>query len=327
MKVFVTGATGFIGSKLVERLAEEGHEVHALYRSEKKLPSTVPRNVIFFKGDITDPESLKKAMQGCEVVFHVAAFAGIWLRDTEVIYRLNVTSAVGLLQMASVMGVRRCVVTSSAAVFGPSRGALVDESTPFPETYCTHYEHSKAILEKEIDRLLAGGHDIVVVNPTRVYGPGPLNESNSVTKLVMDYTRGKWRLLPGNGEGTGNYVFIDDVTRGHLLAMEKGRTGERYILGGENVSYTKLFDLAGELNGKKYRMMKMPLWLMMAVAWLTTGMTRMFGAKPFITPGLVRKYHCHWMNSSVKAMRELGYNPVSLAEGLQHTIRWIKTQR
>jgi nucleoside-diphosphate-sugar epimerase len=323
VKIFVSGSTGFIGSRLVARLAFEGHLIHALYRSENKLPKHLPSNVLFFKGDITDADSLEKAMKDCDAAFHTAAFAGVWHPDEREVYRLNVDSTLNVLRIASKSGIKRSVVTSSAAVFGPSDGTTLSESSPYPAGYFTPYERSKAKMETEVAKLIAAGQDIVLVNPTRLYGPGPLNDANSVTRLMDMYLKGKWHFLPGNGESIGNYVFVDDVVNGHILALQKGLSGERYILGGDNLSYKEFFALLAELSGKHHRLIRFPLSMMLMSAGLMNFFAAITGISPMITPGLVRKYNHHWKLSSNKARDELGYNPVSIKEGLIATLQWL----
>ncbi len=324
MKIFVTGSTGFIGSRLVAKLASEGHTVHALYRSEKKVARDLPPNIILFKGDLTRAESLETAMQGCDAVIHTAAFAGVWHRDEKVIYDLNVESTVLILKIAAARDIRRCVVTSSAAVFGPSGDRALKETGPEPLHFFTPYERSKALMEKEVAKLVAAGQDIVVVNPTRLYGPGPLNDANSVTRLVKMYCEGRWHFLPGDGKSIGNYVFVDDVVNGLELALLRGRSGSRYILGGENVSYREFFLLLEKLSGVHHRLFRFPLPFMLGAAGAMTLFAKITGIPPMITPGLVRKYSHHWRLSSDKARSELGYNPVSLEKGLSATLHWLK---
>jgi nucleoside-diphosphate-sugar epimerase len=323
MRVFVTGSTGFIGSRLVGKLAAENHLIHALYRSEKKIPPGLPSNIKLFKGDLTDKESLERAIKGCDAVIHTAAFAGVWHRDEGEIYRLNVDSTKTILDIAVSAGVKMCLVTSSAAVFGPSENKCLSENSPEPAGYFTSYERSKALMEKEVRKLVQSGQDIILVNPTRLYGPGPLNDANSVTRLVKMYCEGKWHILPGDGESIGNYVYVDDVVNGHLLALEKGRAGERYILGGENISYKDFFLLIDKLTGNHHRLIKLPLSFMLGVADIMIIFAKITGIPPMITPGLVRKYNHHWKLSSEKARSELGYNPLSLAEGLSATLKWL----
>jgi farnesol dehydrogenase len=323
MKILVTGSTGFIGSRLVAKLASGGHMVHALYRSENKITPKQPANVIYCKGDIADEESLKKAIRGCDAVMHTAAFAGVWHRDERTIYHLNVDATRALLKLAAEAGVKRCVVTSSAAVFGPSERSILSEDSPPPQHFFTPYERSKALMEKEIIRLSNSGQDIVLVNPTRLYGPGPLNDANSVTRMIKMYCEGKWHFLPGNGESTGNYVFVDDVVRGHELALMKGLSGERYILGGENLSYRDFFSLLDKLIAAHHRLIQFPLPLMLMASGAMVSFARITGISPMITPGLVRKYSHNWKLSCDKAKKMLDYSPVSLEEGLSATLKWL----
>ena len=324
MNVFVSGATGFIGASLVRRLASQGHIVHALYRSEEKAKLILTENVRLFKGDILDKLSVLEAMKGCTQGYHIAAFAGVWAKDPGLIRRLNVEATLSIIDAAGRQGMERLVVTSTAGILGPSSTTAVNEQTPVPESFFTQYESSKWEMEQEIARLRIMQPEIVIVNPTRVYGPGLLSESNGVTRMIGRYIEGKWKLIPGNGLKSGNYVYIEDVVAGHLLAMEKGRSGERYVLGGENISYRRLFELTREISGVIYRLFRIPLWIMLSAAWLMKMMALISGNPPLIVPGLVRKFNHHWIVSSEKAREQLGYEPLDAREGLARTIRWIR---
>ena len=167
---------------------------------------------------------------------------------------------------------------------------------------------------------------MVIVNPTRVYDPGPLNVSNSVTKLMKQYIAGKWKFIPGDGLSTGNYVFVEDVINGHILAMAHGRPGERYLLGGEDATYFELFDSIAEVGGQKYKLYKMPLGVMLTFGKLQLFLAENFGRQPMITPGWVRKYNYKWMVSSAKAEKELGYKVTSLKSGIEQTVDWLKKE-
>jgi nucleoside-diphosphate-sugar epimerase len=142
--------------------------------------------------------------------------------------------------------------------------------------------------------------------------------------MIKSFSEEKWRVIPGNGKSVGNYVFIDDVVEGHLLAMEKGIAGEQYILGGENISYIVFFEILRKLNKRNHFMFKLPLFLMLTAANFMMLSTKLFGTKPLITPALVRKFNFHWNVSSEKANKELGYKPVSFEEGAGKTLDWIK---
>ena len=323
MKVFVTGATGFIGSRLVKVLAEKGYTIHALYRSESKAKLLEHPAIKLFKGDILDPAGLEIAMKGCQQVYHVAAFASVWEKDRSLIYRLNIEGSMNVIRASVKNNVKRIVCTSTAGVLGPSDDFPLNEDSPAPSSFFIDYESSKAILESVLHTFSLKGPEIIIVNPSRVYGPGLLTESNGVTRMIQKYIHGKWRFIPGNGKSTGNYVYINDVVNGHILAMQRGRNGERYILGGENVSYIDFFKTLSEVSGKKYFLLKIPLFFMLIISYLFMLKTFLFGSKPLITQALVRKFNHNFIISSAKASSELGYSPMSLRKGLEDTVNWL----
>ena len=327
MKVFVSGATGFIGIQLVKRLVENGHSVHALYRSPFKADLIRMPGVKLFKGDILDQSSLEEALEGCEEAYHTAAFAGVWAKDPDMVYRLNVDAALQLIEIAGRLGVKRVVVTSTAGILGPSEKKAVHENSPAPASFFTDYEASKFRLEQALLGHSTGNPEVVLVNPTRVYGPGYLSESNGVTKMIKQYVEGSWRLIPGNGKSSGNYVYVEDVVSGHLLAMEKGMPGERYVLGGENISYLQLFKLVREASGVRKKLFKIPLWLMLAVAGVMKAISSVSGRAPMIVPNLVRKFSHNWIVSSDKAICDLGYQSLDARTGIRQTVQWIQNSK
>ena len=326
MKVFVSGATGFIGIQLVKRLLSEGHKVHALYRSESKADMIRLPGVSLFKGDIMDIQSLEDAMDNCDQAYHTAAFAAVWARDPSLVFRLNVDGALNVIEAARKFKIKRVVLTSTAGILGPSDGEPVDENTPPPDSFFTMYENSKFQLEQKLLGQKEGQPELVLVNPTRVYGPGYMSESNGVTKMIKQYMDGKWHLLPGNGKSSGNYVHVEDVVTGHLLAMEKGVAGERYVLGGDNISYLQLFHYARQASGVRKKLYKVPLWLMLFVARIMKGIAELTGRPPLLVPDWARKFHHNWRVSSERAIKELGYQPRNAQEGIEDTVQWIKTQ-
>ncbi len=325
MNCFLTGSNGFIGTRLVEELSAGGHTVRCLVRSPDRfsklsgLPGVTP--VI---GDLDAVNVIEAAARGCDTVFHMAAFAKPWSKDKSLPYRVNVTGTENVLRAAARAGVRRFVFTSSAAVIGPSPGVNpIDEDFPRTVPFFNEYEENKAVAEGIVRSFNRDGMECVIVNPPRVYGPGPVNESNAVTKMIRLYALGKWRIIPGDGTCVGNYVLVDDVVRGHILAAQKGKAGHRYILGGENLTFDRFFEVLAELTGRHRRMVRLPVGLMMAGAKLMEWQASVTGIPPMITAPWVKKYLNHWSLSNRNAMEDLGYNPASFKEGAGITLRWL----
>lgn len=328
MNIFITGATGYIGSRLALRLAVEGHTIHAMYRDDSKATILNHPNIKLFRGDILDRKSLGTAIAGCEQVYHTAAFAKVWDREPSRIYRLNVEGTMNVITAGIEAGVKKFVCTSTAGVFGPAvNSSAIDETCPLPQTYFTDYEASKAIAEKSLHTLCLSGLNIVIVNPSRVYGPGLLSESNGVTRMIKSYVEGHWRMIPGNGKSPGNYVHVEDVVTGHILAMQYGLKGENYILGDCNISYNQLFEKLNNILSVKRTMIHIPLGVMMFLSGLMLLIAKISGKPPLITPPLVKKFNHKWIVSSDKAISELGYKPMGIDAGLQNTVNWILEQK
>ena len=328
MKYFMTGATGFIGFHLAKRLTEAGHTVHALYRDESKTGDLKRlEHLHLFQGDLFDQQRLADAMKGCDGIFHLAAHAKPWDKDPGNFHRINVEGTANVFETALRSGIKRIVFTSTAGVISPSNGKPSDENTKRTVELFTDYERSKLEAEAIVAKFSAKKLEIITVNPTRVYGPGLLNESNSVTKAIKLFIKGELRYLPGNGKNTSNYVYVDDVVQGHLLAMEKGRPGERYILGGENLSYRDFFDLVADLLGKEGRMYPIPVPVINVAARFMEIRANLTGKPPLLTPSWVKKYTQNWELSSEKARQELGYTITPVEKGLDKTVSWILKNR
>ncbi len=318
--VLVTGATGFLGKKLVMCLAEKGQKVHALYRSENKIQGWGHENIHFVKGSLGDTKSINLAMKGCTQVYHLAALASPWSKDPETFYRENVGGTENILDSALKHGVERVVFTSTAGVLGPSNEKLNTEEKQFRGDHFTHYDSSKELAEIKVKEYIEKGQEAVIVNPSRIYGPGNLSRSNAVTYMINSFVRGRWRIIPGNGSSIGNYVYVDDVVDCHIQAMIKGRSGERYLAGGDNLSFNDFFHTLARVSGKSYRMFHMPIGLMMITARGMEFKANLTGITPPITPDFVRRYNHNWALSSGKAKQELGYQPISIEEGIKRTI-------
>ncbi len=326
MNCFLTGASGFIGQRLAERLSAEGHQVRCLVRSPEKFTSLAAlAGVTAVPGDLDDISALEMGISGCDTVFHLAAFAKPWSKDKSIPYRVNVTGTGNLLKVSLGAGVKRFVFTSSAAVIGPSPGVdPIDESFPRSVPFFNEYEETKAAAEKLVMAYCRDGMETVIVNPPRVYGPGPVNESNALTRMIKLYALGKWHILPGDGTCVGSYVLVDDVVRGHILAAIHGRPGNRYALGGENLTFRQFFDTLAEVTGRRHWLLPLPVGLMVAVAKFMEWQASVTGIPPMITAQWVKKYLNHWSLSSQKAMTDLGYSVTPLREGVKITLEWLK---
>jgi nucleoside-diphosphate-sugar epimerase len=327
--IFVTGSTGFIGTKLVNELLRLGHTVHALTRGQSNTDGLSHDRIKLITGDILDRKSLEKGMQGCNQVFHLAAYAKNWARDPKVFHEHNVGGTRNVFEAAATLGIERVVFTSTIVSFGPTPpGVVGNESMPrTTQRYFTEYEETKSIAEREVLQLAAKGFPVVIVNPTRVYGPGKLTEGNSVSLMIDMYDRGKVPVLLNGGKDIGNYVLVDDLVRGHILAMEKGTIGERYILGGENASLRQLFQLVDEVSGKKHFQMNLPPKIAYVYSGIEKKKAEWLGMYPQITPGWVETFLQDWVYSPAKAERELGYTITPLKEGVRMTYEWLLSQR
>jgi len=323
MKVFITGATGYIGHHLTVKLLENGYEVHALCRNKPAFQSFQHRAFHFFPGNIEDPGSILTAMNGCEVVFHLAAIAKVWTPSPKRFYEVNVCGTCNVLEAALINNIRKVVFTSSGAVFGPSSDRPLHEQDVRKNAFFTDYETSKFIAEERIQHYVRKGLDIVIVHPTKVYGPGLWTESNAVSRMIKLFVEGKWRVIPGNGNMVGNFSFIDDVVEGHLLALKKGIAGEKYILGGVNVSFNDFFCLLKKSSGKEYATIHIPYSLMMLYGWKEEWIAKLRGKEPKITRPWIKKYSHHLALSSEKSVCELGYSITPLESGLKKTLEWL----
>ncbi len=323
MIYFVTGATGFIGLNLSERLAESGHQVRALVRSETKGKLLDHSNISKVYGNLNDDSVLDKAIEGVDAIFHLAAYAQPYSANKFRYNELNAAATKKIYELALKHQVKRVVFTSTAGTFGPSFKKPVNEETVRKIDFLNEYESTKFIAEKITKDIVLSGLDIVVVHPTRVYGPGLISKSNAITLMIKNYIKGLWRVIPGDGTKTGNYVFVEDVVDGHILAMNKGKTGHQYLLGGDNMSYTDFFKLLKAVSRKNYILVKIPLWMLKSFAGIQMQLAVLLNKMPLLPPKWVNKYLYNWAVSSEKARKELGYNPISLEEGFKKTIEWL----
>ena len=325
MKVTVTGATGFIGRKLCFALAQKGITVHALCRNIQHPLLVQHKNIIPFKGDITDTKSLLHSMHGCEQVYHAAALAKMWTRNKKEFYTINVEGTKNVLEAAQISTVKKIVHTSSCGVIGPTYKYPMNEDDPRIMGYPIHYERTKYLAELLVQEYVQKGLNIVIVNPSRVYGEGPVTESNTVGKMITKYLKGKWRIVPGNGEQVANYVYLDDVVNGHIAAMQKGIAGERYILGGEDVSFNHFFNQLQYSSIKAYKLYNIPQKIIKFYSRLEQVKTKLTGLPPLFLPEFADRLNYDQKYISNKAVQELGYTITSFKEGMGKTIQYYQS--
>lgn len=323
MNTLVTGATGFIGANLALHLAEEGQVVHALCRSEPDPELIDHPRIRIFRGNIMRREDLMESMMGCDQVYHLAAYARLWAENPLDIYKVNIGGMMKVMECALEAGIQKVVYTSTAGIFGPSNHEPTNEEHVRQFPFYFDYEASKFIADGVIRNYIGKGLDVVTVYPTRVFGPGLLSQANSLSTLISAYIRGKWHVIPGDGNVSVNYVYVGDVVEGHVLAMKKGKMGERYILGGSNANYHEFFNIISDVIGKKYRLYKIPYKLINLYAYGELFRSRLLLREPKVTPQWVRSLRYDLNRSSEKAIKELGYQITPLAEGIKKTVEWL----
>lgn len=327
MAILVTGGTGYIGSKLVVQLAQRDCVIHVLCRTPPTLPEFQKKNIKIFEGDITNPESVKNALINVDQVFHLAAYARAWAKDPAIYNKLNVQGTENVLSAALAAGVNKVVYTSTAGVIGPSLNNPMTEKDPRITGFFNLYESTKSEAETVAMNFAKRGMEVCILNPSRIYGPGFDTGSNPITKIVELYIKGKWKIVPGNGNDIGSYPFIDDVVDAHISAMEKGRSGERYILGGINASFNELIAAIKKCSGVDIRLRHIPFFALNALSYMMLWNAKLTGKFPMITPDWVAKYKYHWALDSGKAERELNYKIRPLEAGISETVEWLRTNR
>jgi nucleoside-diphosphate-sugar epimerase len=325
MKVLVTGATGFIGHNLCLHLAEQGYNVVALCRNTAHPYLISHKNITPVKGDILDRESLTKAMDRCGQVYHTAALAKMWCRDKNDYYNINVVGTRNVLELAGESGVNKIVYTSTCGVWGPTIKHPMNENDPRIDGFAIDYERTKYLAEIEARIYSAKGLNVVTVNPSRVYGEGPITDSNTVGKMISGYLKGKWRIIPGKGTQISNYAYLDDVVKGHIAAMEQGTPGNRYILGGEDISFNTFFSTLQNITGKTYGMVKLPQRVIEAYSRFELLKTTLTGLPPVFLPEFAERLKKDQKYSSQKAISQLNYSITPFEEGMAKTINHIKS--
>jgi nucleoside-diphosphate-sugar epimerase len=326
MKVLITGASGYIGNKLAHTLADSGKEVHALVRSVSAKELLQHPNITIFKGDILQKESLMAAMKGCKQVFHTAAKVGVWARDPSVFYDVNVEGTRNVLDTALQSGVERTVFTSTCGVIGPTLNGPMGENDPRIIGFEIEYDLSKKKAEDLVLQYAKEGMNNVVVSPSKVYGPGNVSHSLTANAIINKFLRKRVAFIPSPGTYMVCFAYIDDIINGHMLGMEKGTSGEKYILGGVNISYKEFFSLIRTLSFCNGKIIHLPKSIITAWAHVQQLNQKLTGSSVYFTAKSVNHLFSNYTFSSEKAIHKLGYKITPLEEALEKTIHFLNAK-
>ncbi len=322
MRVFLTGATGFVGSHVARAYASQGASLRLLTRSTSRLDSLAGLDAETVVGDLREPEKLRSALTGCDALVHVAADYRLWVRDPAQMYAANVDGTRELLRVAREVGVERVVYTSSVATMGfKTDGSIVNEDTPVGlSDMIGHYKRSKFMGEQEAIRAAQAGQHVMILNPTTPIGSGDAKPTPT-GRIIVDFLNKKFPAYVDTGL---NLVDVAEVARMHVVALERGTPGERYILGGENLTLKQILDRMSSITGLPSPTMKVPHAVAMAFAFFDENFTgRLRGKEPRATVEAVRMGRKIMFASSAKAERELGFKVLPVYQAMRSAIDWF----
>ncbi len=324
--ILVTGGNGFVGSAVVRKLLAGDRPVRVICRPGSDRHNLTDLDVEIVEGDLRDPASLALAVSGCEQVFHIAADYRLWVRDPDTLYQSNVTGSLNLLDSAVNAGVGRIVYTSSVATLGihADRSPANEDSPVSLVDMIGHYKRSKYIAEDQIRRgIVEKQWPVVIVNPSTPIGPRDIKPTPT-GRMILDAARGK---IPAFVDTGLNVVHVDDVADGHLLAMQNGQVGERYILGGEDMSLETILGQVATITGRKPPAFKLPHAVVMPIAVVAELICRLTGTgEPLATVDGVRMARKHMYFCSDKARHELGYRSRPATEALTDAVNWFREE-
>ena len=323
MRVFVTGATGFVGGAVVRRLLEAGHAVRALVRPGTNTRQLEGLPIERLSGDLSDVAALQRGVSGCEWVFHVAALYAYWGYSWEEFYQTNVEGTRRVLQAARQEGAQRIVYTSSIATLGiPRDGSPGDEETPVTlDDMIGYYKRSKFLAEEAAGEFARQGLPVVIVNPAAPVGVGD-HKPTQTGKMIVDFLNGR---MPAYVDTGLTIVDVEDVAEGHFVAAERGRVGERYILGGENLTLKQVLDILAAVSGRPPVRFRIPRAVALAWAYVDVSLARLNPRRiPSATPDAVRVSRKREFFNSAKAVRELGFPQTPARQALRKAVEWYR---
>jgi dihydroflavonol-4-reductase len=325
MKALVTGGTGFIGSHVARKLIAEKIPVRCLIRGSSKRANLAGLDVEYVTGDLADTASLKSALQGCDLLFHVAADYRLWAPHPEEMDRINVEGTRDLLRAAADAGVKRIVYTSSVAAIGRPKtnghlGIGTEALDPTPEQLVGPYKRSKFLSDKLVRELAQGGLPVVLVNPTAPIGSHDIKPTPT-GKMIVDFLNGK---MPAYVDTGMNFISVEDVAAGHWFAFQKGRVGERYILGHKNMTLKAFLDTVARLSGRPAPRIRIPYAVAYLAGAVSTGLSHLTHREPAIPLDGVRMAHEPMYYDASKAVRELGLPQTPIEDAIRQAITWFK---
>ena len=321
MTTLVTGAAGFLGSHVARQLVARGDEVRVLMRASSTNRAIADLPLEYVTGDLRDGASLERAMKGVKRVFHVAADYRLWAKRSQDIYDSNFGGTKNLLEAAKRAGVEQLIYTSTVATLAVDRPELPNERTDAKlEEMIGHYKRSKWMAEQEALNAAKSGLPVIVAMPTTPVGPWDWKPTPT-GKIILDFLNGK---MPGYVETGLNFVGVEECAAGHLLVAEKGKVGERYLLGGENLTLKGMLDILAKMTGLPAVKLKIPHGLALGVAYIESGFSRLIGREPQIpVEGVKIARHMMFVDSS-RARRELGFQPGPVAAALERAVCWYE---
>lgn len=314
MKYFVTGATGFVGGVLAKKLREHGHEVNASVRNPDKAKDLQDIGVKLFKGDVTDKESMREPMTGVDGVYHVAGWYKIGTKDKSGGEQVNIQGTRNVLELMQELKIPKGVYTSTVAINSDTKGLLADENYRFIGKHLSEYDRTKAIAHTIAEEFIKKGLPLVIVMPGAIYGPG---DTSAVRTNIISVLKEQLPMLPD--QTTLCWAHVDDIAQGHILAMEKGKVGESYIIAGEPCKVADAFKLAAQISGKRAPMVGSPK-MMKAMSVLVRPFDGLM-PESYTSEGLRIIAGVTYMGNNSKAKRELGYNSRPFREGWTETVR------
>jgi len=320
--VLLTGASGFVGSAVARRLREEGFQVRVLVRATSPVAHLADLGLEFVTGDLRDAESVRRAMAGVRHLFHVAADYRLWARNPDELTQTNVAGTRLLMQEAMREGVERVVYTSSVATLAArADGVSADETMPLTEDKAIGvYKRSKVAAERAVEALIAEGLPAVIVNPSTPIGPRDVKPTPT-GRIIVEAASGRMPAFVDTGL---NMVHVDDVAEGHLAAFERGRIGERYVLGGQNATLADILATVAGVVGRRPPRIRIPRQALMPFAHVTEAVARVTGREPMLTRDGLRMSKNKMFFSSAKAETELGYRARPYREGITDAIEWFR---